>query len=86
MASQAFTLRPIMKQRGNVRARIVETLGLAKVMFEVADPDMFAWYIQNYGSEVNLFGDQRQIVQLECLRSGIGGTAALWERVVTYKG
>jgi hypothetical protein len=27
-----------------------------------------------------------QIVQLECLRSGIWGTASLWGRVVTYKG
>jgi phosphosulfolactate synthase (CoM biosynthesis protein A) len=30
--------------------------------------------------------DHSQIVQLECLRSGIWGTAATWGRVLTYKG
>jgi phosphosulfolactate synthase (CoM biosynthesis protein A) len=34
-------------------------------------------------SEVNL--DHSQIVQLECLRSGIWGTKSLWGRVLTYK-
>jgi len=55
------------------------------VMFEAADPEVFAWYIKNYGPEVNLFVDHSQIVQLECLRAGIWGTAGLWGRVVTYK-
>ena len=36
--------------------------------------------------EVNLFVDHSQIVQLECLRSGIWGTKSLWGRVLTYKG
>jgi phosphosulfolactate synthase (CoM biosynthesis protein A) len=61
-------------------------LWLDKVMFEAADPEVFTWYIKNYGPEVNLFVDHSQIVQLECLRSGIWGTASLWGRVVTYKG
>jgi phosphosulfolactate synthase (CoM biosynthesis protein A) len=55
-------------------------------MFEAADPDVFAWYIKNYGAEVNLFVDHSQIVQLECLRSGIWGTKSLWGRILTYKG
>jgi len=55
-------------------------------MFEAADPEVFSWYIRNYGPEVNLFVDYSQIVQLECLRSGIRGTAATWGRVLTYKG
>jgi phosphosulfolactate synthase (CoM biosynthesis protein A) len=72
--------------RTDVPARVIGALGLAKVMFEAADPDVFAWYVKNYGPEVNLFVDHSQIVQLECLRAGIWGTAALWGRVVTYKG
>jgi len=72
--------------RTDVVARIVDALGLDKVMFEAADPAVFAWYIKNYGPEVNLFVDHSQIVQLECLRSGIWGTKSLWGRVVTYKG
>jgi phosphosulfolactate synthase (CoM biosynthesis protein A) len=72
--------------RTDVPAKIVDALGLEKVMFEAADPEVFAWYIKNYGPEVNLFVDHSQIVQLECLRSGIWGTQSLWGRVQTYKG
>jgi phosphosulfolactate synthase (CoM biosynthesis protein A) len=72
--------------RTDVPARFADPLGLEKVMFEAADPEVFSWYIRNYGPEVNLFVDHSQIVQLECLRSGIWGTAATWGRVLTYKG
>lgn len=72
--------------RTDIPPKFVEALGLERVMFEAADPAVFAWYIQNYGPEINLFVDHSQIVQLECLRSGIWGTATLWGRVLTYKG
>jgi phosphosulfolactate synthase (CoM biosynthesis protein A) len=72
--------------RTDVVARVINALGLEKPMFEAADPDVFAWYIKNYGAEVNLFVDHSQIVQLECLRSGLWGTKSLWGRVLTYKG
>ncbi len=71
--------------RTDVPARIVDALGLEHVMFEAADPEVFAWYVKNYGPEVNLFVDHSQIVQLECLRSGLWGTKSLWGRIVTYK-
>ncbi|MPZ21822.1 MAG: phosphosulfolactate synthase, partial [Luteitalea sp.] len=71
--------------RTDVAARIIDALGLERVMFEAADPDVFGWYIKNYGPDVNLFVDHSQIVQLECLRSGIWGTKSLWGRVFTYK-
>lgn len=71
--------------RTDVPARIADALGLEKVMFEAADPEVFSWHIRNYGAEVNLFVDHSQIVQLECLRSGIWGTAETWGRVLTYK-
>lgn len=72
--------------RTDIPPKFVEALGLERVMFEAADPAVFSWYIQNYGPEINLFVDHSQIVQLECLRSGIWGTATLWGRVLTYKG
>jgi phosphosulfolactate synthase (CoM biosynthesis protein A) len=72
--------------RTEVPARFIDVLGLDKLMFEAAEPEVFAWYIKNYGPEVNLFVDHSQIVQLECLRSGIWGTKSLWGRVRTYKG
>ncbi len=71
--------------RTDLPARFINALGLESVMFEAADPEVFAWYIKNYGPEVNLFVDHSQIVQLECLRSGIWGTKSLWGRVLTYK-
>ena len=72
--------------RTDVPARFISELGMEKLMFEAADPEVFAWYIKNYGPEVNLFVDHSQIVQLECLRAGIWGTKSLWGRIVTYKG
>ncbi len=72
--------------RTDIPPKIINALGLEKVMFEAAEPEVFAWYIKNYGPEVNVFVDHSQIVQLECLRSGIWGTKSLWGRVVTYKG
>jgi phosphosulfolactate synthase (CoM biosynthesis protein A) len=71
--------------RTDVIARIVNALGLERVMFEAADPAVFSWYIKNYGSDVNLFVDHSQIVQLECLRSGIWGTKDTWGRIKTLK-
>jgi phosphosulfolactate synthase (CoM biosynthesis protein A) len=72
--------------RTDVAARFAETLGLERVMFEAADPEVFGWYVKTYGPEVNLFVDHSQIVQLECLRSGVWGTMSLWGRVVGYPG
>jgi len=71
--------------RTDVPAKFVDEIGMEKLMFEAADPDVFEWYIKNYGADVNLFVDHSQIVQLECLRAGIWGTKSLWGRVVTYK-
>ena len=72
--------------RTDVPAQFINEIGLEKLMFEAADPDVFAWYIKNYGPEVNMFVDHSQIAQLETLRRGIWGTKSLWGRVLTYKG
>jgi phosphosulfolactate synthase (CoM biosynthesis protein A) len=69
-----------------VVSQITDALGLEQVIFEAADPQVFEWYVKSYGPEVNLFVDHSQIVQLECLRSGIWGTQSLWGRVLSYKG
>ena len=71
--------------RTDVAAKFINEIGMDKLMFEAADPDVFAWYIKNYGTGVNLFVDHSQIVQLTCLRTGIWGTKTLWGRVVTYR-
>jgi len=75
----------VKQWRTDIPAKIVNGLGLENIMFEAADPAVFAWYVKNYGPEINLFVDHSQIVQLECLRSGLWGTSSLWGRVLTYK-
>lgn len=76
----------VPEMRTEIPARFIDELGLDHLMFEAADPHVFPWYIQNYGPEVNLFVDHSQIVQLECLRSGIWGPHDLFGRVQTFKG
>jgi phosphosulfolactate synthase (CoM biosynthesis protein A) len=68
-----------------VPALFINELGAEKLMFEAADPEVFSWYVKNYGPEINLFVDHSQIVQLECLRAGIWGNKSLWGRVGSYK-
>jgi phosphosulfolactate synthase (CoM biosynthesis protein A) len=75
----------VAQWRTDVVAQIIDALGIEKIMFEAAEPEVFEWYIKNYGAEVNLFVDHSQIVQLECLRSGLWGTKSSWGRIVTYK-
>jgi phosphosulfolactate synthase (CoM biosynthesis protein A) len=70
--------------RTDVVTRLVHEFGLERLMFEAADPPVFSWYVKTFGPEVNLFVDHSQVVQLECLRSGIWGTNDVWGRVVTY--
>lgn len=76
----------VREWRTDVVARIVAELGLETVMFEAAEPDVFSWYIKNYGIDVNLFVDHSQIVQLEGLRAGIWGTHDTWGRMLAYRG
>jgi phosphosulfolactate synthase (CoM biosynthesis protein A) len=75
----------VREWRTDVVARIVSELGLDRVMFEAADPDVFTWYIRNYGIDINLFVDHSQIVQLECLRAGLWGTDDTWGRMLSYR-
>jgi phosphosulfolactate synthase (CoM biosynthesis protein A) len=71
--------------RTDVAAKIMKQVGMDKVMFEAADPEVFQWYIKNYGIDVNLFVDHSQIVQLECLRRGIWGTKSAFGRITTHR-
>ncbi len=75
----------VERWRTDVIARIVQELGLERVMFEAAEPEVFSYYVKSYGPDVNLFVDHSQIVQLECLRAGIWGTKSTWGRVVSYR-
>ncbi|MEL6171002.1 MAG: phosphosulfolactate synthase, partial [Pseudomonadota bacterium] len=71
--------------RTDVAAKIMKEVGMDNVMFEAADPEVFQWYIKNYGIDVNMFIDHSQIVQLECLRRGIWGTKSTFGRITTHR-
>ncbi|MEM6609444.1 MAG: phosphosulfolactate synthase, partial [Pseudomonadota bacterium] len=71
--------------RTDVAAKIKKQVGMNNVMFEAADPEVFKWYIKNYGIDVNMFIDHSQIVQLECLRRGIWGAKSTFGRITTHR-
>lgn len=75
----------VTKWRTDVIQQILRDLPREKVMFEAADPAVFNWYIREFGTDVNLFVDHSQIVQLSCLREGIWGRADTFSSVVNYK-
>ncbi|KAF8459752.1 sulfonate biosynthesis enzyme [Kalaharituber pfeilii] len=64
---------------------ILRELPMEKVMFEAADPEVFNWYVREFGTDVNLFVDHSQIVQLSCLRCGIWGKADTFGKIVSYR-
>ncbi|KAI0768693.1 coma-domain-containing protein [Trametes elegans] len=72
--------------RTDVISAVTSALPADKIMFEAADPDVFAYHIQNQGARANLFIDHSQVVQLACLRRGIWGTGSTFARVVTFEG
>lgn len=72
--------------RTDVISAVTSALPTDKIMFEAAEPDVFAYHIQNQGARANLFIDHSQIVQLACLRRGIWGTGSTFARVVTFEG
>ncbi|MCJ7429486.1 MAG: phosphosulfolactate synthase [Candidatus Nanohaloarchaeota archaeon QJJ-5] len=70
--------------RTDVVYEIVNALGLESCVFEAPGPEMFEWYIKNFGPQVNLFVDNSQIVELECMRSGLWGKSKSWGRVTSF--
>ncbi|PSN65118.1 sulfonate biosynthesis enzyme [Corynespora cassiicola Philippines] len=71
--------------RTDVIQAILRDIPLEKVMFEAADPQVFNWYVREFGVDVNLFVDHSQIVQLSCLRRGIWGMADTFGKITTYR-
>jgi phosphosulfolactate synthase (CoM biosynthesis protein A) len=70
--------------RTAIPVALVERVGLDRVIFEAADPAVFSWYIKTFGTDVNLFVDHSQIIQLEALRAGLWDTADTWRRVGSF--
>lgn len=71
--------------RTDVVQAILKEIPQEKVMFEAADPEVFNWYVREFGTDVNLFVDHSQIVQLSCLREGIWGMSDTFGKVVSFR-
>jgi phosphosulfolactate synthase (CoM biosynthesis protein A) len=71
--------------RTDVVYEIANELGMENLVFEAPGPEMFEWYVKNFGPNVNLFVDNSQIVELECIRSGLWGKATSWGRTTTFR-
>jgi phosphosulfolactate synthase (CoM biosynthesis protein A) len=81
--SEGITER-VREWRTDVAFEIANGVGVEHCVFEAADPQVFEWYIKNFGPNVNLFVDHSQIVECECMRSGLWGKKSSWGRVASY--
>jgi phosphosulfolactate synthase (CoM biosynthesis protein A) len=82
--SEGITER-VREWRTDVAFAIADGVGPENCVFEAADPEVFEWYIKHFGPEVNLFVDNSQIVELECIRSGLWGKKGSWGRVTSFE-
>jgi phosphosulfolactate synthase (CoM biosynthesis protein A) len=83
--SEGITER-VREWRTDVAFAIANEIGIEHCVFEAADPQVFEWYIKQFGPNVNLFVDNSQIVECECMRSGLWGKQSSWGRVTSYEG
>ncbi|MDJ1434160.1 phosphosulfolactate synthase [Halostagnicola sp. A-GB9-2] len=81
--SEGITER-VREWRTDVAFEIADGLGVENCVFEAADPEVFEWYLKQFGPKVNLFVDNSQIVELECMRSGLWGKKSTWGRIASY--
>ncbi|MGM0591726.1 MAG: phosphosulfolactate synthase [Halobacteriota archaeon] len=81
--SEGITER-VRDWRTDVAFEIARKVGIEHCVFEAADPPVFEWYIKNFGPNVNLFVDHSQIVELECMRSGLWGKKGTWGRITSF--
>ncbi|WP_435335945.1 phosphosulfolactate synthase [Haloarchaeobius sp. TZWWS8] len=81
--SEGITER-VRDWRTDVAFEIANEVGFENCVFEAADPQVFEWYIKQFGPNVNLFVDNSQIVECECMRSGLWGKKSSWGRIASY--
>ena len=82
--SEGITER-VREWRTDVAFEIANEVGIENCVFEAADPQVFEWYIKNFGPNVNMFIDNSQIVECECMRSGLWGKKSTWGRITSYQ-
>jgi phosphosulfolactate synthase (CoM biosynthesis protein A) len=77
---------PPSKWRTDVIKKLVSEFGFESWMFESSDPPVFKWYLNNFGSGVNLFIDHSQIVEYTAWRTKLWGDPDIWKgKPLSYK-
>jgi phosphosulfolactate synthase (CoM biosynthesis protein A) len=77
---------PPSKWRTDVIKKLVSEFGFESWMFESSDPPVFKWYLNNFGSGVNLFIDHSQIVEYTAWRTKLWGDPEIWKgKTLSYK-
>ncbi len=70
---------PPAKWRKDIIKKAIDKLGVDKWMFEASDPQVFKWYLKNYGKDVNVFIDHSQIFEFNAWRLGLWGDPDIWK-------
>jgi len=70
---------PPEQWKTDVIRKIVDKFGLKNLMFEAADPQVFKWYLKNFGRSVNLFIDYSQIVEFTAWKTKLWGDPEIWQ-------
>lgn len=74
----------VKEPRTDIAFELANGIGVENCVFEAANPDTFEFYIKQFGPKVNLFVDNSQIVELECLRHGLWGRKSTFGRVKNF--
>jgi len=70
----------------NIVKSVIKEFGLNAWMFEAADPVVFKWFLQNYGSDTNVFIDHSQVTEYTAWRCKLWGDHRIWQgKKVSYK-
>ncbi|KAI3780548.1 hypothetical protein L2E82_10532 [Cichorium intybus] len=56
--------------RSDIIAKVIGRLGLGKAMLETLNAKTPEWFIKQFGTNLNLFVDRSQVLDLERLRGG----------------
>ncbi len=77
---------PFKKWRTDLVKRLIKKYGLNTWMFEAAEPQVFKWYLQNYGQDVNMFIDHSQVIEYTAWALKLWGNPDIWKgKVFRYK-
>ncbi len=77
---------PPEQWKKDVIKKVVDHFGYEKWMFEASDPEVFKWYLKNFGPKVNLFIDHTQITEFNAWRLKLWGDPDIWKgKSVKYR-